>query len=154
MVIKHCGKKIIRRTYSVKISGKMKIYILHRNYLCVSSACRTAFNAENGTERGLSKSYRNLFPYSVQSVGKSDSSCCFALACRCGSYGGNKHELGVLFIPHILKERKVKLRLYPSVLLYIFLVDTGFPGYFENILRCHRLCYFYIRKHHIHSLFL
>ena len=46
VVVKHGAKKIVSCSYSVKISGKVKVYVLHWHYLSVSSAGSASLYAE------------------------------------------------------------------------------------------------------------
>ena len=101
MIVEHCGKQIVCRTDSVEITGEMEIDIFHRNNLGISSACRTALDSENGSERRLTQSNNGVLAESSQTVGKTDGRCGFALACRGWCNCGYKNEFAVLFVGFI-----------------------------------------------------
>ena len=50
MVVKQGSKQVVGGGDCVEISGKMEIQILHRNDLCISAACGTAFDAKARSE--------------------------------------------------------------------------------------------------------
>ena len=133
----------------MKIACEMQVYILHGNDLRIASARRAAFDAENRSERRLTKRKHRIFPYSAKSVRKTDCGCGFALSRRCRSYSRNQNQLSLRIIM-LRKERKVDFRLGLTVGLNIsFVYPRGFCD-FINIFGLYRLSYFYIRHHFGH----
>ena len=155
MVVKHCGEKIVCRTDCVEITGKVKVYVLHRNDLSISAACRTALYSENRTERGFTQSYNSVFAYSSESVCKTDSRRGLALACRSRRNCGNKNELAVFFIS-FAEQRKINLCLVIAVLLNIFFVNVSSFGNILNVFHFAALCNFNVGQicHLIASFFV
>ena len=96
VVIYHRGQQIVRRAYRVDISSKVQVYILHRNYLRVSSAAGAALYPEHRTERRLAQCCGRVFSYPAQSVGKTDGRGRLALAGWGRRYGRDQNEFTVL----------------------------------------------------------
>ena len=123
MVVKHSGKKIVCRSDSVEVTREVEIYVLHRNYLRVSAACRTALDSENGTERGLAECYGYGFADALHSVGKTYGCGSLALACGGRRYGGYQNKL-TLGACALIQERVVDLCFIVSVIFEIFFINT------------------------------
>ena len=149
MVIEHCGKQIVRRADCVKITRKMKVYILHRYNLRISAARSAALYPEHRSERGFPQRYYGIFPQSSHPVGKTYCGCSFALprGGRCNSR--NQYKLSV-FSFAFRKKLKVYLRLCSSVLFKVFFINSRAFCNFRYMLRLYRLCNLYIAF--IHTL--
>ena len=144
MVIKHCRKQIVCGTYGMKISGKMKIYIFHRNYLRISAAGSAALYSENRPKGRFPQCDNGFFSYAAQTVGKADGCGGFSLSCRSGRYSSYKNKLS-LFCRCILQKGKVYFCLIPSVLLNILFVYMSTLRNFQYMFRLCLLCNFNIR---------
>ena len=144
VVVEHCGEKVVCRTYRVKISGKMQIYVLHRDYLSITAAGSAALYAENGAERRLSQSADGTFADSAESVRKTYRGSGFALACRGGRYCRHENELAV-FAPVIFREFRRYFRLISPVGFYIFFVYSDRCRNFAYRAHFVALCDLYIR---------
>ena len=83
MVVDHCCKKVVCRTDRMEVTGKVKVDILHRNYLCITAACCTTFYTEYRSEGWLTKSYHYFFAHFLHCICKTNGCCCFSLSCRC-----------------------------------------------------------------------
>ena len=147
MVVNHSGKEVIRRAYRVKVARKVKVYILHRHDLCVTSAGGAAFYAEDRSERRLAKCRDRFFTYAAQTVGKTDRCRGFTLACGSRGHCGNKDELSLFaFINMLFKTGKVYLSLIFSVMLKTFFGNMSL--FCDLVYRAHdaTLRYFYVCK--------
>ena len=69
MIIEHCGKQIVCRSNRMEISREMKIQILHRNHLGISSSGCTALDSEAGSETRLPEGGNRFLSDTVQSIG-------------------------------------------------------------------------------------
>ena len=96
MVIKHSGKKIVCRADSVEVTGKVEVDVLHRNNLCIATACSTTLDTENGAERRLAECYKNILADFSHTVGKTDCCCSLSLTCGGGVYCCYKNEFSIL----------------------------------------------------------
>ena len=50
MIVYKGGDKVICNGNCVDVAGKMKVYVLHRNYLRIAAAARSALYAETRSE--------------------------------------------------------------------------------------------------------
>ena len=66
----------------MEITGKVKIDILHRNYLCVSAAGRSAFYTEYRSKGRLTKRYHNLLAKLLHTICKTYGSSSLSFSCR------------------------------------------------------------------------
>ena len=123
MIIKHCSQQVISRADGVEVACKVKVNILHRNYLCVSAACRAALNAENGAKRRLAESNYNVLTDLTETVCKTDGGGSLTLARRGGGDCSYENKLTV-FSFALVEKRVVNFRLVISVLLKIFFIHT------------------------------
>ena len=98
VVIYHRGQQIVRRADGMDIAGEVQIYILHRNYLRIASAARSALYAEHGAKRRLAQCSGRIFADLPQAVGKADGGCGLALACRSRRYGRYRTSLPSAFL--------------------------------------------------------
>ena len=95
MVVDDCGEQVVRGGYRVEIAGEMEIYVLHRNDLSVSAACRAAFDAEDRSERRLSERDYRLLAKLRERHAETDGRRGFALARGGRVYRGDEDELAV-----------------------------------------------------------
>jgi tRNA threonylcarbamoyl adenosine modification protein (Sua5/YciO/YrdC/YwlC family) len=90
VVIQHCSQEVVCCPYSMKVSRKVEIYILHGHNLSVSPSCCPAFHPENRTQGRLAKCYDGFLSKPGQGIPQSYRSRCLAFACRCRGYGRNQ----------------------------------------------------------------
>ena len=141
MVVDHCCKKVVCRTDCMEITGKMKVDILHRNYLCIAAACRTTFDTKYRSQGWLTKSYHNIFSKSLHSICKTYGCRSFSLTCRCRVDGCYQDQLSVFFVCFFQKII-VDLCFVFTILLQIFVINTCFLCNLGNWLHCALLCNF------------
>ena len=98
MVVKHCGKQIVRRAYSVEITREMEVDVLHRNNLRIAAAGCAALDSENRTERRLPERNNGVFSEPSESVRKTDGGGGLTLACGGGGDSRNKNKLSVFVL--------------------------------------------------------
>ena len=98
MIIKNGTHKVICTCNSVHITGKMKIYILHRDNLRISAACRTAFNSENRAEWWLAKGGNCFFAKPIECLRKADWNSSLTLSRRGWINSRYQNKLAVFFI--------------------------------------------------------
>ena len=55
MIVYKGGDKVICNGNCVDVASKMKVYVLHRNYLRIAAAARSALYAEARSERRLAE---------------------------------------------------------------------------------------------------
>ena len=149
VIVYHCGKQIVCRAYGMKITGKMQIYILHRDHLRIPAARGAALYAEHGSERRLAERGDSSFTYPAKTVGKPYRGGGLALSGRRGIDSGHKHQLSVT-APRILPYRGSYLRLISSVRLDVFVTYTERGSHLAYRLYCASLRYLYIRHHRNH----
>ena len=123
----------------------MKVDILHRHHLSITSSGGSALYAENGTERRLAQCDHGIFSYLPQAVSKSYGRGGLALTRRCGRNGGNKYQLS-FFAGIVRKDRQVSLCLIFSVRLNKLLVYVRGGGYLTYRLHFTRLRNFNVGK--------
>ena len=68
VIVEHCRKQVVCRSYCVKVTRKVQIDVFHRHYLRISAACRSAFYSEYRPERRLAKSDDRLLSDEVHGV--------------------------------------------------------------------------------------
>ena len=125
MVVYHCGKQVVRGAYGVEVAGKVQIDVLHRHYLCISAACGTALNSENGAQGRLSQRHHGVFAYTAQTVRKSDGGSSLSLPGGSGGNGGHKYKPSV-FAAFVTRQRQINFRLILSVRLkHCFVYPRG-----------------------------
>ncbi|CCY96953.1 uncharacterized protein BN514_01331 [Ruminococcus sp. CAG:17] len=139
MVVDHCSKKVVCRTDCMEITGKMKVDILHRNYLCIAAACRTTFDTEYRSKGWLTKSYHNIFSKSLHSICKTYRCSCFSFPGRCRVDSCHKNQFAVFFVC-FFQEIIVDLCFVFTILLQIFVINTCFLCNLGNWLHCALLC--------------
>ena len=93
MIVKHCRQKIVCGCYSMKISCKMEIQLIHRYYLRKSAACSSSLYTETRSKRRLSKCYHGLFAKLFKALSKSYKCSGLTLSCRCRIDSCNKYKL-------------------------------------------------------------
>ena len=130
----------------MKITGKMQVDIFHGHNLSITAACCTAFNSENGTQRGLSEGYYGLFTDQAQTVSQTHGSSGLTFSCGRRRYGSHQYELAVLlwtFTQVIQRD----LSFIFTVIFHILIRDMQLFG--DLIYGTHRsgLCYFDIGHH-------
>ena len=124
MVVEHRGKQVVRRTYRVKVAGKVEIDVLHGNHLRISAAGGSALDSKNRAEARLAQGDRDILAYPAQSVCEAYRRRGLALARGRGGYGGDENQLSV-FPLRLREQGQVYLRLVVSVLLDVLFVNMG-----------------------------
>src|SRR5215217_9351350 len=92
MIVKHCGKEIVRRRDGVKITGKMQVDLIHGDHLRIAAACSTTFHAEHGTKARLSDADDHLFPEAPKRLTHAYRHRALALTCRRRVDAGDENE--------------------------------------------------------------
>jgi hypothetical protein len=82
----------------VEVAGEVEVDILHRDYLCVAAAGRTAFDAEARTERRLAQRAHCLFADKIEGVGQTNRRRGLALAGWRRIDRGDEDQLAVFFV--------------------------------------------------------
>ena len=118
VVVQHSRKQVVCRADGMEVAGEMKVDILHGNNLGITAAGCTALNAENGTERGLSKCYNGILANATKAIGKTDGGRGLTLTRGSGGNRSNKNQLSVLFFC-VLQKRKINFGFIFSVILKI-----------------------------------
>ena len=62
IVVQQSGNHIMGRSNGMEIPGEMQVDFVHRQYLGVTTSCRTAFQTETRAERRFPQSHDVLFP--------------------------------------------------------------------------------------------
>ena len=68
MVIQHGCAEVVCSANSVEVTGKMKVDILHRNYLGISAARSATLDTKDGAQRRLSKGQHGRLSQAGQSI--------------------------------------------------------------------------------------
>ena len=93
MVVKHSRQQVVGSSDGVEVACKMKVDILHRNNLRISSAGSPALNSKNRSQGRFSHGNHGLLIQAVQGVCQTDGHGCLALTCGCGVDGCHQHQL-------------------------------------------------------------
>ena len=131
VIVYHGSEQVVCGADGMKISGEMKINVLHRHHLGITAACCAAFNAEYRAERRLTKCDGYTLADSFQSVRKTDGGCRFSLAGRRGRNCSDKNQFPIRAFGFV-HQGEVNLRFVPAVLLDVFFRNPCFGGYFRN----------------------
>ena len=92
------------RSDGMKIPCEMEVNLIHRKYLCISSAGRSSLHTETRTERRLTKSDNRILSNLIQPQSKTDRYCSFTNArfgCRNSSDQDEIAFLHLLFIDQL-----------------------------------------------------
>ena len=95
MIVQHGGEKIVRRSDRVKISGKMKVDILHGHDLRVTASRCAALDSEYRPEGRLPERDDHFLPDLFQTVSKPDRRCRLSFPGGRRRDSGNKDQLPV-----------------------------------------------------------
>ena len=119
-------EQVVRRSYSVHIACKMEIYVLHRDYLCVSAACCAALDTENRSERRLSQGENGVFADNVHRFMQTYRNSGLALTCGSGVDSCDEYQLAIRLILSLLIKTLGEFSLIVTVWLILLLGNTQF----------------------------
>ena len=128
-------KQVVSRRDSVHIACEMQVDVLHWNDLCISAACGTALDAENGSERRLTQSKDSVLSYLRHRLGKTYGNSGLSLAGGCGVDSGYKYQLAVGLVLGLFVKALGELSLVVTVRLKVLLGDAqvlGYLAYFQH----------------------
>ena len=146
MVVEHGGQQVVGGTNSMEVTSKVQVDVLHGDDLRPATAGGTALDAEDGTERRLTKGHSALDATTAQAIGQTDGRSGLALARRRGVDGGHEDELG-LVISWLIEQRVVDLSLVEAVRNQMLYVDAGVLSHLGNGQRCDGTCDFDVSRH-------
>ena len=86
------------RSDGMKVSGKMKIDLIHREHLGISSSGSSSFHSEARTERRLTQGDNRLLPYFIKSQCKTDRHGSFADTRFCSCNGSDQYKIAFLYL--------------------------------------------------------
>ena len=95
VVVQHGSQQIVGGTDGVEITGEMEIDVLHGDNLGIAASGCSALDAENRTERGLTKRDDRILADLAQTVGKTDRSSGFTFTGWSRSDGGDENKLSL-----------------------------------------------------------
>ena len=95
VVVHHSRQEVVGGADGVKISGKMKVDIFHRNHLGVSSPGGSALDAENRTQRRLTQGGHGFFADFPQAVRQPHGGGGLSLSRGSGIDSGYQHQFSV-----------------------------------------------------------
>ena len=144
MIIQHGSQQIVGSPYGVKISGKMKVDILHGHHLGIASSGCPALYAKYRAKAWLPESQGALFSYMPESVSQAYGGGGLSLSCRGGSDSCDKHQPAVLPVLHVTDKAIVYLCFIFAIFLYISVIYTQGLGYLPYGLHPVFLSYLYI----------
>ena len=96
VVVDHRCQQVVCRADRVEVTCKVKVDVLHRDYLCVSSACSSALYAEYRSEGRLTQRYHNLLADLCETVCQTYGGRGLSFACRRRVDRRYKDQLAVL----------------------------------------------------------
>ena len=96
VVVDHCCQQVVCRADRMEITGEVKVDIFHRNNLCISAACCSAFYSEYRSEGRLTKSYHYFLAKLLHSICQTYGSSGFSFSCGCRVDSGNQDQLAIL----------------------------------------------------------
>ena len=150
MVVEHGAAKVVRRGNRVHIACKVKVDVLHREYLSVAAACSAALDAEYGTERGFSQGNDCLLSDFSHSLSQTCGGSGFTFTCRGRVDSGNENQFAVGICADACAELVRKLCLVFSVKLEFILGNSNLCRHFLDRQKCRLLSNFNIRQHKMH----
>ena len=122
MVIQHGGAEVVCSANGVEVSGKVKVNVLHRNYLGIAATCSTTLNAKDGTQRRLSQGQHGRLSQAGQSICQTYRSSGLSLTCWRWVNGRNQHKLSSKRL--ICQSTCIKLCLIATIRLQKILWNT------------------------------
>ena len=133
----------MRGSNRMEVSRKVKIDLLHRKHLCISSARCSSLHTEARTERRFAQSDNRLLSDFIQSQSETDRYGSFAdtRLCRCdGSYQNEVTFLHFLLIDQLFGN----LRDITTVIFDFFTGNSDTFGNLLNLLQLDTASYFYV----------
>ena len=90
VVVKQCRQQVVGGTDSMKITGEMKIDILHRYDLGVAAASRSTLYAKAGPKARLAQTHHGLLANAVQAIAQADRGSGLTFSGRRRRNGGHQ----------------------------------------------------------------
>ena len=147
VVIYNCCQQIVGCCNSMKITSKMQVNVLHRNYLGIPAASSAALQTKTWPQGWLTESYRNLVSQLVESISQAHTGSGFTLTSRCRINGSNQNQLAVWTILYLIPGIQGNLRFVLAVQFNIILCQTKLSSNFPNMLHLGFLRNFYVCFH-------
>ena len=122
MVIQHGCTEIVCSANSVEVTSKVKVNVLHRNYLGISTARSATLDAKDRTQRRLSKGQHGRLSQAGQSICQTYRGSSLSLARRRWVNSGNQHKLSAKRL--ICQSTCIKLCLIATIRLQKILWNT------------------------------
>ena len=144
MIIQHGSQQIVGSPYGMKISGKMKVDILHGHHLSIAASCRSALDPEYRAEAGLPESQGTFLSDISEAVRKANGCSGFSFSCRSRRDGSHKYELSPGAVLPACDQPVIDLCLILSVLLHIILIYAEGGRNLTDPLHLRALGYLYI----------
>ena len=122
VVIQHGGAEVVCSADSVEVSGKVKVDILHRNYLGIAATCSTTLDAKDRTQRRLSQGQHGRLSQAGQGICQTYRGSSLSLARRRWINSSNQHKLSAKRL--ICQSTCIKLCLITTIRLQKILWNT------------------------------
>ena len=127
-----CRKQVVGRSDGVSVAGEMKVEILHRHNLRVSTSGRTALDAEGWPLRRLANACEDLLADLVQTLADADCGYRFPFAERGGGDGSHINVLGVGEILDSFQNVEMNLGLVLAVQVQVIFCEAHVLGDLHN----------------------
>ena len=122
MVIQHGCAEVVCSADGVEVSGKVKVDVLHRNYLGIAATCSTALDTKNRAQRRLSKSQHGRLSQAGQGICQTYRGSGLSLARWRWVNGSYQHKLAAKRL--ICQSTCIKLCLIATIRLQQILWNT------------------------------
>ena len=122
VVIQHGGAEVVCSADGVEVSGKVKVDVLHRNYLGIAATCSTALDTKNRAQRRLSKSQHGRLSQAGQGICQTYRGSGLSLARWRWVNGSYQHKLAAKRL--ICQSTCIKLCLIATIRLQQILWNT------------------------------
>ena len=133
VVIEQRREQVVGSADGVKIAGKMKVYVLHRDDLGIAAAGRAALDAKHRPQRRLAQRGERVFSAAAERIGKADGGRSLSLARRCRRDGRDENELSVRRGGLFAQQVERNFRLVSAVRLNVCFADARSRGDLGNI---------------------
>ena len=122
VVIQHGCAEIVCSADGVEVSGKVKVNVLHRNYLGISATRSTTLDTKDRTQRRLSKGQHGRLSQAGQGICQTYRGSSLSLTCWRWVNGGYQHKLSAKRL--ICQSTCIKLCLIATIRLQKILWNT------------------------------
>ena len=143
IIVEQSRNHVMGRGNGVKIPCEMKVNLIHRKHLCISSTGRSSLHSETRTERRFTKSDNRILSNFIQSQSKTDRYGSFANArfgCRDSSDQDEIAFLHFLFINQLFRD----LCDVATIILHFLARNSDTFGNLLNLLQLNAASNFYV----------